>query len=189
MDYKGDKEYIGQVLEGNINAFSFIVDRHKDRAFNLAYRICGNHEDAEEIAQDAFLKAFRSLGTFRLKSAFSTWLYRIVYNTAISHIRLKRNNTVSIEDFPVDAYDFTQFGTDEEVEKEYRKELLAFAMNKIDEEERGLISLFYFDELNIDEIASVTGLTKSNVKVKLFRARQRITEEIERRVRRKLITQ
>lgn len=189
MEYKGDKVYIGQVLEGNVNAFSFIVDRHKDHAFNLAYRICGNHEDAEEIAQDSFMKAFRSLGSFKYKCEFSTWLYRIVYNTAVSHVRLKRNDFVSIEDFHPEAFDFIYNDPDEEGEREYRKDLLTIAMKMISSEERGIISLFYFDELNLDEIASVTGFTKTNVKVKLFRARQKITEEIEKRVKRKLIIQ
>jgi RNA polymerase sigma-70 factor (ECF subfamily) len=189
MEYKGDKVYIGQVLEGNINAFSFIVDRHKDRAFNLAYRICGSREDAEEIAQDAFMKAFRSLGSFKLKCEFSTWLYRIVYNTAVSHVRSMKKDVVSLEDFPPDAFDFTRADPDEDDEKEYRKELLGLAMKTISVEDRGLISLFYFDEMNIDEIASVTRLTRSNIKVRLFRARQKITEEIGKRLKRKMIVQ
>jgi RNA polymerase sigma-70 factor (ECF subfamily) len=188
MEYKGDKVYIDQVLAGNINAFSFIVDRHKDRAFNLAFRICGSREDAEEIAQDSFMKAFRSLGSFKMKCEFSTWLYRIVYNTAISHVRSERKDIVSLEDFPADAYDFTRDDPDDDDEKEYRKELLGLAMKMINVEDRGLISLFYFDEMNIDEIASVTGLTRSNVKVRLFRARQKITEEIGKRLKRKMIT-
>ena len=82
--------YIDQVLGGNINAFTYIVDRHKDKAYNLAFRICCNHEEAEEIAQDSFLKAYRALGSFKRKSSFSTWLYRIVYNTAISYVRVKK---------------------------------------------------------------------------------------------------
>ena len=61
MDYKGDIYYIEQVLEGKTNAFSYIVDQHKNKAFNLAFRICGNHEEAEELAQDSFLKAYRAL--------------------------------------------------------------------------------------------------------------------------------
>jgi RNA polymerase sigma-70 factor (ECF subfamily) len=72
MDNRNDTYYIEKVLEGKINAFSYLVDRHKDKAYNLAFRICGNREEAEEIAQDAFIKAFRSLNNFRKKSSFST---------------------------------------------------------------------------------------------------------------------
>ena len=76
MDYKGDIYYIGQILEGNSNAFSYIVDRHKNKAYNLAFRMCGSHEEAEELAQDSFLKAYRSLKSFKMKSSFATWLYQ-----------------------------------------------------------------------------------------------------------------
>ena len=91
MDYKGDIYYIGQVLDGKTNVYAHIVDRHKDHAYNLALRICGNREDAEEIAQDAFVKAYRSLTNFKMKSSFATWLFRIVYNCYfISAIKKKR---------------------------------------------------------------------------------------------------
>ena len=120
--------YIDQVLEGNMNAYSFIVDRHKNKVYNLAFRICCNHEEAEEIAQDAFLKAYRALGSFKRKSSFSTWLYRIVYNTAVSYVRIKKKEILSLEDFPADAVDFIGTGnSEEEDESEYRESLLNFA--------------------------------------------------------------
>jgi RNA polymerase sigma factor (sigma-70 family) len=181
MTYKGDIVYIEQVLSGMINAYSYIVDRHKDKAYNLAFRICGNREEAEEIAQDSFLKAYRSLNGFKMKSSFATWLYRIVYNTAISHVRIKKKGILSLEDFPVDATDFIGNNTsEEEAEKEYRSSLINFALQKITEEERGLVSLFYYEEMSTEEISDVTGISKSNIKVKLFRARQKMSEIIEK---------
>jgi RNA polymerase sigma-70 factor (ECF subfamily) len=188
MDYKGDTYYIEQVLEGKTNAFSYIVDQHKNKAFNLAFRICGNHEEAEELAQDSFLKAYRALRSFKMKSSFATWFYRIVYNTTISHVRLKRKGVLSLEDFPADATDFIGTNTNEvEAEKEYRNSLVNFALQKITEEERGLISLYYYEEMSTDEIADVTGISKSNIKVKLFRARQKMQEIIEKAEKKKLI--
>jgi len=188
MDYKGDIYYIEQVLEGKINAFSYIVDQHKNKAFNLAFRICGNHEEAEELAQDSFLKAYRALRSFKMKSSFATWFYRIVYNTTISHVRLKRKGVLSLEDFPADATDFIGANTnEEEAEKEYRNSLVNFALQKITDEERGLISLYYYEEMSTDEIADVTGISKSNIKVKLFRARQKMQEIIEKTEKKKLI--
>jgi RNA polymerase sigma factor (sigma-70 family) len=187
MDYKGDLYYIEQILAGNSNAFSFIVDRHKDKAYNLAFRICGNHEEAEELAQDSFLKAYKSLTGFKMKSSFATWLYRIVYNTTISHVRIKKKGVLSLEDFPADATDFISGSTnEEEAEKEYRSSLVNFALQKINEEERALVSLYYYDEMSTDEIADVTGLSKSNIKVKLFRARQKMIEIIEKVEKKKL---
>jgi len=188
MDYRGDIYYIEQILAGNSNAFSFIVDRHKDRAYNLAFRICGNHEEAEELAQDSFLKAYRSLNSFKMKSSFATWLYRIVYNTTISHIRIKKKGVLSLEDFPANATDFISGSVnEEEAEREYRSSLVNFALQKISEEDRALVSLYYYDEMSTDEIADVTGLSKANIKVKLFRARQKMTEIIQKVEKKKLV--
>jgi RNA polymerase sigma factor (sigma-70 family) len=188
MDYKGDTYYINQILAGNNNAFSYIIEKHKNKAFNLAFRICGNHEEAEELAQDSFLKAFRSLGSFKMKSSFATWLYRIVYNTSISHVRVKKRGVLSLEDFPADATDFIGSNTnEEEAEREYRSSLVNFALQKINEEERGLVSLYYYEDMNSDEISEVTGLSKANIKVKLFRARQKMLEIIENVEKKKII--
>ena len=179
MDPKGDIYYISQVLEGKVNTFSYLVDRHKDKAYNLAFRICGNREEAEEIAQDAFLKAYRSLKYFKMKSSFATWLYRIVYNTAISLVRSRKKGLLSIEEFPADAVDFLGFNkTEDEAADDYRNSLVNFALQKISEEERGLITLYYYNDLNTEEISKITGINKSNIKVRLFRARQKIAEII-----------
>ena len=188
MDYKGDIYYIVQIVAGNSNSFSYIVDRHKNKAYNLAFRICGNHEEAEELAQDSFVKAYRSLGGFKMKSSFATWLYRIVYNTAISHVRIKKKGILSLEDFPADATDFIGTNTsEEEADREYRSSLVNFALQKITEEERGLISLYYYDDMSTDEISDITGISKSNIKVKLFRARQKMQEIIEKVEKKKLM--
>ena len=188
MDLKGDILYIEQVLAGKSSAFSYIVDRHKDKAYNLAFRICGNREEAKEIAQDSFLKAYRSLKGFKMKSSFATWLYRIVYNTAISHVRIKKKGILSLEDSPADATDFIGSNpSEEEAEKQYRNSLVSFALQKINDEERGLISLYYYEEMSTEEISEVTGISKSNIKVKLFRARQKMMEILEKVEKIKLI--
>ena len=188
MDYKGDIFYIEQILSGKSNSYSYIVDRHKNNVYNLAIRISGNHEEAEEIAQDSFLKAYRSLNGFKMKSSFATWLYRIVYNTAISHIRIKKRDTLSLEDFPADATDFIGINqNEEEAENEYRSSLVNFALQKISGEERGLISLYYYEEMSMEEISDIMGISKSNIKVKLFRARQKMMGIIEKVEKKKLI--
>ena len=188
MAYKGDIFYIDQILTGNSNAFRYIVDQYKDKTYNLALRICGNHEEAEEIAQDSFLKAYRSLNRFKNKSSFATWLYRITYNSSISLVRIKKKKTLSLEDFPTDAVDFLGNNTtDEKAESEYRNSLLSFALQKINEEERALISLFYYEDMNIEEISDITGISKSTIKVKLFRTRQKMLEIIEKVEKNKLI--
>jgi RNA polymerase sigma factor (sigma-70 family) len=187
-NYKGDIFYIVQVLEGNTNAFTHIVNRHKDHAFNLALRICGSHEEAEEVAQDAFMKVYRSLKNFKIKSSFATWLYRIVYNTAISSVRARKKPPLSLEDFPADASDFMGNNmSDEEADAEYKNSLVNFALQKLSNEERGLISLYYYEELSTEEISGITGISKSNIKVKLFRARQKMIEIINKVEKQNLI--
>jgi RNA polymerase sigma-70 factor (ECF subfamily) len=188
MDYKADIFYIEQVLAGKTSAFSSLVDRHKDRAFNLAFRIAGNREEAEEITQDAFLKAFRSLDRFRRQSSFKTWLYRIVYNTAISLVRTHKKGILSVEEFPASIVDFLSYNASEqEAEMDYRNSLVNFALQKISEDERALISFYYFDELDISEISEITGISRSNIKVRLFRARQKMLEIIEKVEKKNLI--
>jgi len=175
MEPGSDKHCIEKVLAGNVNAFSCLVEAHKDKAFNLAFRICGNREEAEEIAQDAFLKAYKSLSDFRMKSSFATWLYRIVYNTAVSLVRTRKGKVLSLEDFPADAVDFlSTTENEEEAAGEYKNALINFALQNIPEDERGLITLYYYNELPSDEISKITGINKTNLKVKLFRARQKM---------------
>jgi len=179
MDYKGDTCYIKKVLIGNRQAFAELVNRHKDNVYTLALKICGNPEDAEEVAQDSFIKVFRSLKSFRFKSSFPTWLYRIVYNTAITRVRQNKTDVLKIEDFPVDAVDFLRETIDDQyAEMEYNKALLSFALQKLNPDYRALISLHYYQELSIDEIATVSGLSRSNIKTRLSRARSRIKEII-----------
>ena len=179
MDKRNDTYYIEQVLEGKINAFSYLVDRHKDKAYNLAFRICGNREEAEEIAQDAFIKAYRSLRNFRNKSSFSTWLFRIVYNTSISLVRSRKKGVLAIEEFPADAVDFLGINRNEqEAAEDYRNSLINFALQKISEDDRGLITLYYYDDLDTEEISKITGISKSGIKVRLFRARKKMADII-----------
>jgi RNA polymerase sigma-70 factor (ECF subfamily) len=179
MDNRNDTYYIEQVLEGKINAFSYLVDRHKDKAYNLAFRICGNREEAEEIAQDAFIKAYRSLRNFRNKSSFSTWLFRIVYNTSISLVRSRKKGVLAIEEFPADAVDFLGINrNEEEAVEDYRNSLINFALQKISEDDRGLITLYYYDDLDTEEISKITGISKSGIKVRLFRARKKMADII-----------
>jgi len=179
MDYKGDIHYIEEIQNGKPNAFSHLVDRHKHNVFNLALRICGNREVAEEVAQDSFMKAFRSLNGFRRNSSFATWIYRIVYNTSVSYLRSRRQEFVSFEDLPHGVPDGMELDPSEaETEPRHREILVNYALQKLSEEDRALITLYYYEELSTDEISEITGSGKSNVKVRLFRARKKMSEMI-----------
>jgi RNA polymerase sigma-70 factor (ECF subfamily) len=98
MKVRDDNDYIGRVLSGDVSAYASLVAKHKNLVFSIVLKIVNNREDAEEISQDVFLKAYQSLSTFERKSKFSTWLYRIAYNAAISKTRKKKVEMVAIEE-------------------------------------------------------------------------------------------
>ena len=180
MDQKDDRYYISKVLEGDVQAFSYLVDKYKDMVFTLAFRILKNRENAEEVAQDSFVKVYQNLGKFKLKSKFSTWLYRIVYNTAISKVRIKQKPTMSIENQRFFEIVDEKQNVSKSFDIENNKMILQRLLNKLDESDRALITLYYLDECKISEIAEITGFNRSNIKVKLHRTRKKMQEELHR---------
>lgn len=170
-----DIELISQVLAGNVREFARLVDKYKNLAYTLAFRVVNNREDAEEVMQDSFVKAYRSLKDFRKESKFSTWLFRIVYNTAVSKKRLKKYDNQSIDDISVSKEIALSREPDNEM-LEDRKALLEKAMQMLTEDDRVLITLYYAEECTVEEINKVTGLSRSNIKVRLFRARKKLHE-------------
>ncbi|MCF8302396.1 MAG: sigma-70 family RNA polymerase sigma factor [Bacteroidales bacterium] len=180
MKYHDDSVYIEQILDGNSQAYAYLVNKHKDMAYTIAIKIVKNAEDAEEIAQDAFVKAYRSLGSFRKKSKFSTWLYRIVYNTAISKVRKKQIEFAPVDDYITDNYSEDEINPDvNKLSDEEQETLVNKALDVLPEEESLLITMFYKNDNSIDEISEITGLSVSNVKVKLHRIRKKLHDEIE----------
>jgi len=174
MENKSDIEVMNHILEGKTGLYSILVDRYKNMAYTIAYRITGVHEDAEEIVQDAFLKVYRGLGGFKREAKFSTWLYRIVYNTAVSKKRVKRMTARSIEEAHNSVPDATANANN--FEEEERMKLIEQVLSCLSEEEKTIITLFYLNESSIEDIQAITGLTKANIKVKLFRSRKKIQE-------------
>lgn len=156
--------------------------------FTLTFRITGNREDAEEVSQDVFLKAYRGLAAFRGTSKFSTWLYKIAYNESVSRIRKKQPDMRS--------YDSLEIGIDEwqgEMDANHERldnipaTYVKQAFEQLEETDRAVLTMFYQDELNVKEIASATGLSISNVKVKLFRGRKKLTGFLEKILKTELI--
>ncbi|MBN1398186.1 MAG: sigma-70 family RNA polymerase sigma factor [Bacteroidetes bacterium] len=176
--------YLRLVLEGNASKFSYFVDKYKGMAFSIAFRIVDNREDAEEIVQDAFLKAFRSLDKFRRDSKFSTWFYRIVVNSSLSRARNKRPELSNI-----DAEDIDDVVV-ESVESAYRsldlldqKKFVNQALEELSIEDRLLLTLYYLNENSIDEITEITDITQNNVKMKLHRARNKMYNILNKNLR------
>lgn len=171
-DLLSDNTIIEKIRKGDNSCFSVLISRHKDYAFTLALRVLKSREDAEEVAHDAFLKAFKALDSFRMDSKFTTWFYKIVVNMAISRGRKKKVTTEQIDVYNTGHYStFDEVGSMQSVE---RKFFLNKAIGLLNEEESLLITLYYMEELQMDEVAQITGIDKNNLKVKIFRARKKL---------------
>lgn len=182
-----DQEIIDSVRRGNDSDYSIIVNRYKNKAFSMLRRMLKNEFDAEEILQDCFLKAYKSLSVFKGEAKFSTWFYRIVYNTALTKLSSQKRKTesemTSVEDH---FYLESAYGSNE-IEKTNMNEFIHELISKLPERYSAVITMFYLNEMTIDEISEVMGITVSNVKVMLHRSRNalrdlilnsRLTEEL-----------
>ena len=176
-----DIELIEQTLTGNQAAYTDLIKRHQRFVFTLALRFSKNREDAEEIAQDCFVKAYRSLPNFQRQSKFSTWLYSIVYTTAMTALRKKRVDTDSIDDENtyIQLENYSGYDTNS-AENKSRSYYLSQAIAQLLPDDATIISLFYMGEQSLEEISQALGIEANTVKVKLFRARQRLKEKLER---------
>jgi RNA polymerase sigma factor (sigma-70 family) len=180
-----DTALIEQTLAGNQSAYTDLVKRHQRFVFTLAMRFAKGREDAEEIAQDCFIKAYRSLASFQGQSKFSTWLYSIVYTTAMTFLRKKRVATDSIDDENIfiqienntSGYDVNN------AENKSRSFYLNKAIEQLLPDDAAIITMFYKGELSLEEIGQALGMEANTVKVKLFRARRRLKEKLERNLK------
>jgi len=181
MNLNCDEYYIKQVLEGKTSEFAYLVEKYKDMVFTIAVKISGNREDAEEIAQDVFVKAFKGLAGFKASSKFSTWLYAIGYNQSISFIRKKQLETSSLDYFGKSLHETygeedIQFSNMEDIPAKYTEK----ALECLDKPDQIILSLYYKNECPIKEISKITGYSDSNIKVRLFRGRKKILAELQR---------
>lgn len=167
-----DNKIIDRIIAGEEDAYAVLVNKHKSYAYTIALKIVEVEEEAEEVAQDAFIKAFQNLNKFNREAKFSTWLYRIVFNTAISY---KRKSKIKQENIEVIKYTHL---TDEEdgTEQQDREKFLKQALDKMPAADKTVITLFYLKELRLDEIADIMGMKSNAVKVKLHRARKNLAE-------------
>lgn len=188
MTINNDQHYITKVLEGDTNSFAYLVDKYKDLVYTLAIKVMKNKEEAEEVSQDSFIKAFRSLHSFKGDSKFSTWLYKIAYHNCMD--RVKKNartyNTDTIDEVVENRIKATE-DTMQTIERKERAELMKECMGELPEEERSILWMFYYKELSLKEIIEVTSLSETNLKVKLHRARKKLLSIVQNRVEPEMI--
>jgi RNA polymerase sigma-70 factor (ECF subfamily) len=176
-----DNEIISKVLSGDYQAYAGLVNRYQNYVFTLALRMVKNREDAEEVAQDTFIKAYKYLADFRGNSKFTTWLYTIVNNTGISFLRKKKLTIHSLDDEKVFA---TADNIDSgmranKIEQKSKVGMVNDAIGLLNPDDAQIITLFYKAEQSLEETAQVLGIEVNAAKVRLHRARTRLKEKME----------
>jgi RNA polymerase sigma-70 factor (ECF subfamily) len=168
-----EQEAIANSRSGDHRAFAWIVKEYKHMVYTVAMRVLRHREEAEEVSQDAFVKAYQNIAAYQGGSKFSTWLFSITYRTAISKLRARRATNSDLDNLP--EY-FTASMDPNNGEHGDRQAALEYALTQLAPEDAAVVSLFYLHEQNVEEIVTATGLTASNVKVKLHRCRKKLFE-------------
>ncbi|HNW88474.1 MAG TPA: sigma-70 family RNA polymerase sigma factor [Bacteroidales bacterium] len=168
---KEEQLWINECLQGNTEAFRKLVDAYRHFAYTLAMRITKNEEDAEEVTQDAFLKAYTSLQSYKGEAKFSTWFYKIVLNMAMTKVRRRKPAHQNIDEVHIAIAN-----DDEPARKKDRTYYVEKAISTLPEDEASIVTLFYMEDQSLSDISEVLNLSLSNTKVKLFRARNKLAE-------------
>ncbi len=185
-----DREIVDAVRAGESRRFSVLVDRHRDRAMTLAVRLVGERVEAEELVQDSFLRAFRSLDGFRGDARFSTWFYRILYNVCMTRVRRRRvlPMTDAGDDPSIGGPEWADPEPDilEKLESEEVRQILIEEMLRLPASFSAALTLFYVQELKYDEMTLVLRIPLGTVKTYLSRGRillrQRVLERMKEEV-------
>jgi RNA polymerase sigma factor (sigma-70 family) len=177
MNFPNDTYCIEKVIRGDTQAYSYLVEKYKKQAYTFALKLIKIPEDAEEITHDAFVKGYLSLKNFRYESKFSTWLFKIIFNIAMSKLRKKHIEIHSLDDHKFNSFELpcteNIFTTITDLEQEA---IVREAVDRLPEDERTVITLFYLNDCSVRDIYEITGYSESNVKIKLFRARKKLLE-------------
>lgn len=176
-----DNELISKVLSGDQQAYAGLVSRYQSYVFTLALRMVKSREDAEEVAQDSFIKAYKYLADFKGASKFSTWLYTIVNNTAISFLRKKKLEIHSLDKEKVfEVADSKESGMGANmIEQKSKMAMVNQAISMLNPDDAQIITLFYKAEQSLEETAQILGIEINAAKVRLYRARTRLKEKME----------
>lgn len=179
MNEMDDNFYIDRIKNGDKAAYSYLVNRYSDMVYSLVFKLLKNQADAEDLSQEVFIAAFKSLPAFKGSAKFSTWLYRIAYNKAVSELRKNNPELLTEKESFLENRGGAEFQNSGLSDEEEAIAQLQKAIRDLSQEEQLLIMLHYFENQSIEEISQVTRLSESNVKVKLFRTRKKLKEQLE----------
>ncbi len=182
LEASGDWALVQRVQAGELQVFDWLIKKYRERLFSVAYNLVSNREDASEIIQDAFIKAFRSIGKFQGKSSFFTWLYKITLHTTYNTLRKNRFKRFfsleSMQEGAADAavihYMAEQQGAERSVLLRELQEKLNEALQKLSIKHRTVVVLFEIEGLSHSEIAHITGTSEGTVRSRLHYAKQEL---------------
>lgn len=171
-----DRDLVTATLAGHREAFDVIVERHRRQIYQLCFRFIGNHEDASDLAQDVFVRAYRGLRGFKGTASFSTWLYRIAVNVCLNRVSLKTPRSEAIDERTLPAS--TAERPDVTVMRQERAQEVRAAIAKLPPKQRATLILRIYHELPHDEIAGVLGSSVGAVKANFFHALANLKKQL-----------
>jgi RNA polymerase sigma-70 factor (ECF subfamily) len=167
-----ESQWLTQAIKGDSQAFTQLVESYQKPVYNLCYRMLGNAEDAEDAAQETFLRAYRSMRRYDSSRPFSTWLLSIAAHYCIDQIRRRRMAIVSLEDLPVPDVPDPAPGLESKVSLKEEQRRLRLVLDKLDPTDRAAVVMYYWYDFSYDEIGQALSLTLSAVKSRMHRARK-----------------
>ena len=179
-----DDVYVHKTVEGDVEAFNELVNRHHTKIYGLAYRMLGNAEDAEDATQETFLEAYKSIKTFRFQSQFGTWLYRVGMNTCNQYIRKAKSRNRMLNAYTEET---AAQGMTEEREipermaiKTEQRKVIQAAIDRLPPKQREVVTLYYMQHLKYKEIAEVLNCSLGTVASRLNKAMQNLKVKLEK---------
>ena len=189
MTTNDEQILINKIIEGDTKAFSTLVNRYKDLVFTLVIRMLKHREEAEEVSQDTFIKVFKSLGKFKGDSKFSTWIYKVTYNTCLD--RIKKNKR-QIKEIAIDEFSEHEIKTIDNaltsLERKEQEEKIQECLQLLPSQDSFLLTLYYFEDLSLEEISKIVDIEPNTIKVKIFRSRKKLASILKKHMEPEIIS-
>lgn len=176
MDHRSDLELIQEFKNGNSNAFNLLVLRYQERIYWVVRRLLPDHDEADDVVQDVFVKVYRSLNSFKGDSSFYTWLYRIAMNLSLNEIRRKKTRKTFSLDDAVMQHESSEPLPVEQMEREEQTRLIKAAIERLPEKQKKVFVLRYYEELPYEEISKILKTSVGGLKANYFHAVKKIGE-------------
>ena len=173
MSIDFDNMYLDKVLEGNKNAFRYFVKEYQQMAYSIAISMVKSPQDAEDVTQNAFVRAYKNLRSFKGNSKFSSWFYKIVVNESLKNLSKKKRSSIQVyKEIENTGIEVTYNHAVSNIDLQEKKDAIQKCLDIMKPKEALILKLYYLHELSLEELIDSTGWSRSNVKVILYRARK-----------------